>query len=165
MALFNIRSLRANSLLLLAYLKSSSLRLSALTETWISPDDTDIFSLFLDIGYTLFISSRTHGHEGGVGVIIHHDLPTPPFTHPTFSYSDCLYVSFSFSKTNITFSIYIIYRPPKPDYTTLFNEFNDLILNIPISTKHYRPLYSVISIIIFTQPNILIQASSVLPTP
>ena len=37
---------------------------------------------------------------------------------------------------NITFSIYIIYRPPKPDYTTFFNEFNDLILNIPISTKH-----------------------------
>ena len=40
------------------------------------------------------------------------------------------------SKTNITFSIYIIYRPPKPEYTTFFNEFNDLILNIPISTKH-----------------------------
>ena len=136
MALINIRSLRANSLLLLAYLNSSSLRLIALTETWISPDDTDIFSLFLDIGYTLFISSRTHGRGGGVGVLIHHDLPTPTFTHPTFSYSDCLSVSFSFSKANITFSIYIIYRPPKPDYTTFFNEFNDLILNIPISTKH-----------------------------
>ena len=137
MALINIRSLRANSLLLLAYLKSSSLRLIALTETWISPDDTDIFSLFLDICYTICIYSRTHGRGGGIGVLIYHDLPTPPFTHPTFSYSDCLSVSFSFSKTNITFSIYIIYRPTKPDYTTFFNEFNnDLILNIPISTKH-----------------------------
>ena len=136
MALINIRFLRANSLLLFAYLKSSSLRLIALTETWISPNDTDIFSLFLDIGYTLFISSRTYSHGGGVGVIIHHDLPTHTFTNPTCSYSDCLSVSFSFSKTNITFSIYIIYRPPKPDYTTFFNEFNDLILKIPISTKH-----------------------------
>ena len=81
MALINIRSLRANFLLLLAYLKSSSLRLIALSETWISPDDTDIFSLFLDIGYTLFISSRTHGRGGGVGVIIHNDLPTPTFSY------------------------------------------------------------------------------------
>ena len=136
MALINIRSLRANYLLLLAYLKVSSLRLIALTETRISPDDTDIFSLFLDIGYTLFISSRTHGRGGGVGVIIHHDLPTPTFTHPIFPYSDCLSVSFSFPKTNITFSIYIMYRPSKPDYTTFFNEFSDLILNIKISTKH-----------------------------
>ena len=134
MALINIRSLRAKSLLLLDYFKSSSLRLIDLTEIWISPEDTDIFSLFLDIGYTLFISSRTHGRGVGVGVTIHHDLPTPTFTHPTFSYSDCL--SFSFSKTNSTFSIYIIYRPPKSNNTTFFNEFNDLILNIPISTKH-----------------------------
>ena len=163
MALINIRSLRANSLLLLAYLKSSSLRLIALTETWISPDDTDIFSLFLDIGYTLFISSRTYGRGGGVGVLIHHDLPTPTFTHPTFSYSDCLSVSFSFSKANITFSIYIIYRPPKPDYTTFFNEFNDLILNIPISTKHQTTILGDFNY--HFQPNILIQASSVLSTP
>ena len=108
----------------------------ALTETWISPDVTDIFSLFLDIGYTLFISSRTHGRGGGVGVHIHHDLPTPTFIHPIFLYIIMFSVSFSFPKTNIKFSIYIIYRPLKPDYTKFFKEFNDLILNIPISIKH-----------------------------
>ena len=88
LSLINIRSLRSNSLLLLSYLKYSKIKLVDITETWISPDDSDIFSLFHDIGYSLFISPRIKGRGGGVGILVHSDLPSPTIIYPSFSYSD-----------------------------------------------------------------------------
>ena len=136
MSLINIRSLRSNSLLLLSYLKYSKIKLVAITETWISPDDSDIFSLFHDIGYSLFISPRIKGRGGGVGILVHSDLPSPTIIYPSFSYSDCLTASLNFMNTVYSFTI--IYRPPKQDYTTFYNEFYDYITDTQLSNNNHN---------------------------
>ena len=54
-ALMNIRSLRFNTSILLPFLNKSEFSIIALTDTWISQDDSDIFYLFHDFGYTLLL--------------------------------------------------------------------------------------------------------------
>ena len=136
MSLINIRSLRSNSLLLLSYLKYSKIKLVAITETWISPDVSDIFSLFHDIGYSLFISPRVKGRGGGVSILFHSDLPSLTIIYPSLSYSDCL--TASLNCMNTVYSFTIIYRPPKQDYTTFYNEFYDYITDTPLSNNNHN---------------------------
>ena len=78
-SLINIRSLRSNGVLLLAYLKIKPISIIGITETWISIDDTDIFSLCCEAGCNLYLQPRNYGRGGGVGILIHMDLPTPSF--------------------------------------------------------------------------------------
>ena len=78
-SLINIRSLRSNIVLLLAYLKIKLISIIGITETWISIDDTDIFSLSYDAGYNLYLQPRNYGRGGGVGILIHIDLQRLPF--------------------------------------------------------------------------------------
>ena len=126
-SLINIRSLRSNIVLLLAYLKIKPISIIGITETWISIDDTDIFSVCCEAGYNLYLQPRNYGRGGGVGILIHMDLPTPSISSVTFSYSDCLSCTFNFPFDILR--IIVIYRPPRPDYSIFFDEFSDCINN------------------------------------
>ena len=64
---------------------------------------------------------------GGVGILIHMDLPTPSISSVTFYYSDCLSCTFNFPFDILR--IIVIYRPPRPDYSIFFDEFSDCINN------------------------------------
>ena len=112
-SLINIRSLRSNIVLLLAYLKIKSISIIGITETWISIDDTDIFSLCCEAGYNIYLQPRNYGRGGGVGILIHMYLPTLSISSVTFSYSDCLSCTFNFPFDILR--IIVIYRPPRPD--------------------------------------------------
>ena len=60
-------------------------------ETWIYQDDSDVFALFNNVGYTLLLSPRLSGRGGGVGFLVKSSLPLPciSISHK-FSYSDYL---------------------------------------------------------------------------
>ena len=108
-------------------LKIKPISIIGITETWISIDDTDIFSLCCEAGYNLYLQPRNYSRGGGVGILIHMDLPMPSISSFTFSYSDCLSCTFNF--TFDILRIIVIYRPPRPDYSIFFDEFSDCINN------------------------------------
>ena len=83
-SLITIRSLRYNIILLLAYLKIKPIYIIGITQTWISIDDTDIFSLYCEAGYNLYLKPRNYGRGGCVGILIQMDLPTPSISSFTF---------------------------------------------------------------------------------
>ena len=86
LSLINSRSLLSNIVLPLAYLNIKPLYIIGITETWISIDDTDIFSLCCEEGYNLYLQPRNYGRGGGIDILIHMDLQTPSIS--SFSYSD-----------------------------------------------------------------------------
>ena len=92
-SLINIRSLLSNIVLLLAYLKIKPIYIIGITHTWISIDDTDIFSLCCDAGYNLYLqwSCTKMTPWGRVDILIYIDLPTPSIFSFTFSYSNLLF--------------------------------------------------------------------------
>ena len=63
-----------------------------------------------EAGYNLYLQPRNYGRGGGVGILIHMDLPTPSISSVTFSYSDCLSCTFNFPFDILR--IIVIYRPP-----------------------------------------------------
>ena len=124
-SLINIRSLRSNILLLLAYLKIKPISIIGITETWISIDDTDIFSLCCEAGYNLNLQPHNYCRGGGVGILIYMDLPTPSISSFTLSYCDCISCTFNFPSAILR--IIVIYRLPRPDYSIFFDELSDCI--------------------------------------
>ena len=127
----------SNTLLLLPFLKKSDFSIIALTEIWISQDDSDIFSLFHNFGYTLLLSTRLSGRGGGVDFLVKTSLPLPciSISH-NFSYSD---LTISFTQKHKSISITVIYRPPKQEFSSFLSEFNDLATDL-ISSPTYHPI-------------------------
>ena len=83
--MINIRFLRSNISLLFPYLKLQKCIIIALTETWISNFDSDIFASILDFRYTLYLAPRQTGRGGGVGFMIRNDFTyLHPFHSPLF---------------------------------------------------------------------------------
>ena len=122
----------------------------------------NLYALFHYFGYTLLLSPRLSGRDGGVGFIIKASLPLPyiSISH-NFSYSDCLTISFTQKHKYISIRIYIptvIYRSPKPEFVSFLSEFNDLATDL-ISSPHTTLLSLVISTIILILPQIHILCS------
>ena len=136
--MINIRSLRSNISLLFPYLKLQKCIIIALTETWISNDDSDIVASILDFGYTLYLAPRQTGRGGGVGFMIRNDFYLSPYiSFPSFSYSD--FLSLTLKLPNLTLHLTVIYRPPKPETILFFDEFHDFIHKHP-SSSSYLPI-------------------------
>ena len=136
--MINIRSLRSNISLLFPYLKLQKFIIIALTETWISNNDSDIFASILDFGYTLYLAPRQMGRGGGVGFMIRNDFYlSPSISFPPFSYSDC--ISLTLKLPNLTLHLTVIYRPPKHETSLFFDEFHDFIHKLP-SSSSYLPI-------------------------
>ena len=66
LSLINIRFIRCNIVLLLAYLKIEALSIIGITKTWIRIDDTDIFSLCYEVGYNIYLRPRNYGRGGAL---------------------------------------------------------------------------------------------------
>ena len=116
-SLITIRSLRSNIVDLLAYLKIKPISIIGITETWISIDDTDILSLCCEAGYNLYLQPRWYLNSYGLINAFNFFF--------IFPYSDCLSCTFNFPSDILR--IIVIYRPPRPDYSILFDEFSDCI--------------------------------------
>ena len=103
-----------------------------------SLDDFDIFALFHNFGYTLFLSPRLSGHGGVVDFLVKAYLPLPciSISHD-FYYSDCLTISFTQKHKSI--SITVIYRPHTPEFPSFLSEFNDIATDL-ISSPTYHPI-------------------------
>ena len=110
---------------MLAHLKTNPLYIICLTETCISIDDTDTFSLYNEAHYNLCVHPHTSGRGGGVGMIVHKDLPSPSISPIILSYCDCISSTFNLQSNSLR--IIVIYHPPKPDFSTFFDELSDLI--------------------------------------
>ena len=107
-------------------------------EKCIFQDDSDIFSLFHNIDYTLLLLPRLSGRGGGLGFFLKTYPPLPCISIPyNFSYSECLTISFTQKHKSI--SITIIYRPSKPEFVSFLSEFNDLATDL-ISSPTYHPI-------------------------
>ena len=87
----NIRSLRSNIDLLLAFLKTSPFSIICLTETWTSLDDTDVFSLCNNSNYNRFLRPRTSCRGVGVGILVNMDSQPHSIYYIALSYGEFMY--------------------------------------------------------------------------
>ena len=58
-------------------------------------------------------------------MLVHKDLPSSSISLIILSYGDCISCTFNLQANSPR--IIVIYRPPKPIFSTFFNEFSDLI--------------------------------------
>ena len=112
-----------------------------MTETWISNDNSDIFSSILDFGhiyiyiYTLYLAQRKTSRCSGVGFSIRNDLYlSPSISLLPFSYSD--FLSLTLKLPRLILHLAVIYRPPKPENILLFDEYHDFIHNLHSSLSY-----------------------------
>ena len=73
----------------------------------------------------MYLLPRTSSHGGGVGILVHEDLSFPSISPIILSYIDCISCKFNLQSNSLR--IIVIYRPPKPYFSTFSGEFSDLI--------------------------------------
>ncbi|KAJ8353230.1 hypothetical protein SKAU_G00207970 [Synaphobranchus kaupii] len=126
--LWNCRSAIQKADFITAYAKVKSLHFLALTETWITPDNTATPAA-LSAGYSFSHTPRASGRGGGTGLLI---STSWKFSIPTVP---CLNISsFEFHAVTVThpsaLNIVVLYRPPGP-LGAFLDELDTLLSSFP----------------------------------
>ena len=86
------------------------LSIICLTETWISIDDTDIFSFCNEAHYSIYLHPCNSVYGSGIGELVHADLQPLSTSSINIKYGDC--ISCTFNLTSDPLRIITIYQPP-----------------------------------------------------
>ena len=119
----------------MAFLKTHPFSIICHTETWISLDDSDIFSLCSIDNYNLFLHPRTSGRGCGVDISVHMDLQSPSISPIALYYGECISCNFRLKFKSL--HIIVIYHPPKDDFSIFVDELHDLI-NYTLHLNAYK---------------------------
>ena len=104
----------------------------ALIETWISNDDSPIFSQLKQLNYILIISPRLNGRRGGgVDILIKCRFRIKSNNSLSFSYYDGMLVNLAIISTS-NLQLICIYHPPIQSCTLFGDEFSDIIHSLII---------------------------------
>ena len=109
------------------FLSDHSIDILALTETWLTPYTLpSTLNSLTPPGYSIIHSPRPQGKGGGLALILRSHLKVSTISLPLFTSFESLCVRLTIASSSFTFLI--IYRPPSPSTTTLFQaEFSTLL--------------------------------------
>ena len=126
-SLINIRSIRNKSVALADFTNSNKSDITAVTETWLRPDDTDSFiPSVTPPGYKCMHVPRLEGRGGGVRFFISDDIDFKVLPKPCFSTFESISVYLSTGNAqDIVF--HTVYRPP------MFRKPISLRISVPLS--------------------------------
>ena len=108
--MINIRSLHANLPILTDYIIEYKPDILALTETWLTENDSNCIYEFLTLNYNFKYITRPDSRFGGVGIIFKDIYKLNKFEKHTLAYSDCLVYNIKINN-NTDLNLIVIYRP------------------------------------------------------
>ena len=128
-ALINIQSVTSKTLEIRELIAEKSLDILALTETWLSNNDSSKIAELVPDTHIFYHVPR-EGCGGGVGLCL-----SKRFTHvkmiKSLNYTSFEYIHINFSLTNKLYKIIVLYRPPpKTNFNNFINEFNGLMSSL-----------------------------------
>ena len=128
--MINIRSLHANLPLLTDYIIEYKPDILALTETWLTENDSNCIYEFLTLNYNFKYITRPDSRFGGVGIIFKDTYKLNKFEKHTLAYSDCLVSNIKINN-NTDLNVIVIYRPPSNNYVSFINNLYELLSSLP----------------------------------
>ena len=128
-ALINIQSVASKTLEIRELIAEKSLDILALTETWLSNNDSSKIAELVPDTHIFYHVPR-EGRGGGVGLCL-----SKRFTHvkmiKSLNYTSFEYIHINFSLTNKLYKIIVLYRPPpKTNFNNFINEFYGLMSSL-----------------------------------
>ena len=126
----NIQSVTSKTLEIRELIAEKSLDILALTETWLSKNDSSKIAELVPDTHIFYHVPR-EGQGGGVGLC----LSTKRFTHvkmiKSLNYTSFEYMHINFNLTNKLYKIIVLYRPPpKTNFNNFTNEFYGLMSSL-----------------------------------
>ena len=110
--LLNARSVRNKVDLITQLIIEYNCSISAITETWLTNDESAIASQLTPNGFTLLLANRpTPNRDGGIIMLFSTELNLISFSTPNFSSCEMLICDIQFPSL-FTIVFIIIYRPP-----------------------------------------------------
>ena len=128
-ALLNIQSVTSKTLEIRELIAEKSLDILALTETWLSNNDSSKIAELVPVTHIFYHIPREK-RGGGVGLCLAKRL-----THvkmiKSLNYTGFEYIHINFSLTNKLYKFIVLYRPPpKTNFNNLINEFYGLMSSL-----------------------------------
>ena len=118
----NCRSIRNKGPLIQDLVHSGGYQFLALTETHISPSDTDgLLKSVTPTDYNLVQKPRCTGKGGGVGFLYHKTISASIIPSPDITSFECVVVSFNVDHSK--FSAACLYRPPGSCSNNFLDDF------------------------------------------
>ena len=128
-ALINARSLRNKSLFVRNYVDECSLDIVALTETWLTDEDTTSVSELCRDNFTLVHQPRGSARRGGdIGVLFRKTLQLISRVTIDTRASETLSVTLRNAHTSCTTRVVVMYRPPNSCFGTFLDDVSKVLL-------------------------------------
>ncbi len=129
LCLINARSLRNKSLFVRNYVDECSLDTVALTETWLTDEDTTSVSELCRDNFTLIHQPRGGARRGGgIGVLFRKTLQLVSRVSVDTRASETLSVTLRNARTSCTTRVIVIYRPPNSCFGTFLDDVSTVLL-------------------------------------
>ena len=139
--LINARSLRNKSLFVRNYVDECLLNIVALTETWLTDEDTTSVSELCRDNFTLIHQPRGGARSvGGIGVLFRKTLQLVSRVSVDIRASETLSVTLRNARTSCTTRVMVIYRPPNSCFGTFRNDVStETVVCGDFNTKYGEP--------------------------
>ena len=127
--LINARSLRNKSLFVRDYVDECSLDIVALTETWLTDEDTTSVSELCRDNFTLIHQPRGGARRGGgIGVLFRKTLQLVSRVSVDTRASETLSVTLRHARTSCTTRVIVMYRPSNSCFGTFLDDVSTVLL-------------------------------------
>ena len=127
--LINARSLRNKSLFVRDYVDECSLDIVALTETWLTDEDTTSVSELCRDNFTLIHQPRGGARRGGgIGVLFRKTLQLVSRVSVDTRASETVSVTLRNARTSCTTRVIVMYRPPNSCFGTFLDDVSTVLL-------------------------------------
>ena len=128
--LLNARSLRNKVDLITQSIIDSNCSISAITETWLTNDDSALASQLTPDGFKLLLANRSTSHRGGGSALLFSsELKLISSSTPCFSSCEILICNIQFPSL-FTIVIILIYRPPSSSLRSFLTDLSSILESI-----------------------------------
>ena len=126
-SLLNARSVRNQTNDLRDYVTENNIDIFCLTETWLKTNETAIISELVPETHTFHHFPREARNGGGVGIVLSKSFRSIKSNCRKYDYFECIQVDFSHKNKKLC--IYVIYRPPNPNFSQFAAEFERFLMD------------------------------------
>ena len=121
--LLNTQSLNNKSSFIQDHIADKHIDFMCLTETWQQPEVYSALNEACPPGYSYLEKARCTGRGGGLAVVYRSNFDLSPLPLPAYSSFECLAFK---CKPSCSFTILLVYRPPKPN-PAFIPEIHDIL--------------------------------------
>ena len=124
----NAQSSRNKANVINEFISDNSIHLTAITETWLKPDDHQISIELTPNGYDIIHIPRVGKRGGGVALIAESRFKGRKRKHPKYDTFECVTVHYELKHSKLL--VASIYRPPEKPISEFLNDFQSFLEDI-----------------------------------